>query len=103
MNLSELERKLITAARNHPPSDHVPFRFEKRVMSLVQSRPVMDRCALWARALWRSAAACVAVVLLLSAATFFLPHNTRPAAGDLSQDFEKTMLAAADQETDLSP
>jgi anti-sigma-K factor RskA len=103
MNFSELERKLMAAARNHPPSDRVPFRFEKRVMSRVQSRPALDRCALWAHALWRSAAACVAVVVLLGAVTFFLPHKTRPADGDLSQDFEKTMLAAADQEMDLSP
>ena len=29
MNLAELERKLIAAARANPPSDRVPYAFEK--------------------------------------------------------------------------
>jgi hypothetical protein len=102
MNLAELERKLIAAARSHPPDDRVPYAFAKRVMAQVQSRPAVDGLAMWASALWRSAAACLVVVLLVGAAAFFLPrapHSSR----DLSQDFENTMLAAADQETDLSP
>ena len=101
MNLSELERKLIAAARTHPPADRVPYAFAKRVRSLVEARPPVDNWALWAGALWRSAAACVAVVLLVGALSFFLPHDSH-SPRDLSQDFEKTMLAAASQETDLS-
>ena len=100
MNLAELERKLIAAARSQPPADRVPYAFSKRVMSLVQTRPAVDSWAMWATALWRSAAACVAVLLLVSALAFFLPHAPH-SPKDLSQDFEKTMLAAADQETDL--
>jgi anti-sigma-K factor RskA len=100
MNLAELERKLIAAARSQPPADRVPYAFAKRVMSLVQTRPVMDGWALWAGALWRSAAACVAVLLVVGALAFFLPPTTHPSS-DLSQDFENTMLAAADQEPDL--
>ena len=33
MNLAELERKLIAAARANPPSDRVPYAFEKRIMA----------------------------------------------------------------------
>jgi hypothetical protein len=102
MNLAELERKLIAAARSHPPDDRVPYAFSKRVMARVQSRPAVDGVALWANALWRSAAACLVVVLLVGAAAFFLPRATH-SSSDLSQDFETTMLSAADQETDLSP
>jgi anti-sigma-K factor RskA len=100
MNLTELERKLIAAARSHPPADRVPYAFAKRVMSQVQTRTVMDSWAMWAGALWRSAAACVAVLLVVGALAFFLPPAAHPA-NDLAQDFENTMLAAADQETDL--
>jgi hypothetical protein len=104
MNLAELEKKLIAAARQNPPSDRVPYAFEKRVMAHLKAMSHMDDWALWARALWRSAAACLAVVCLLSAVTLFTPDSTRPAHAsyDLSIDFEKTMLASVDQDADYS-
>ena len=40
MNLAELERKLIAAARANPPSDRVPYAFEKRIMARLAARPV---------------------------------------------------------------
>jgi hypothetical protein len=98
MNPSELHRKLIELARVHPPSDRVPFAFEKRVMALLAARPRVDHVALWAHALWRGAGVCVAFVLLFSAVTLLLP--SKKAANDLSQDFEKTMLSAVDQDGD---
>src|SRR5258707_13669391 len=94
MNLAELHRKFITAARAHPPSDQVPYAFEKRIMARLRSRPVLDEWALWARALWRAAAPCVAVMLLLSAWSFLAPGNT--SGTDLPQAFDNTVLAAAD-------
>lgn len=102
MNLDQLQRKLIAAARAHPPEDRVPYRFEKRVMSQLQAPPAVDNWALWARALWRSAVACFAVLIVVGALALFLPHAP-PASKDLSQDFENTMLSAAYQETDPSP
>ncbi len=101
MNPADLERKLITAARSHPPSDRVPYGFEKRIIALLKPRPVLDHYALWARALWRGAVACLAVMLLLGAFAVFNAGAPAPP-GDLSQDFENTMLAAVDQETDPS-
>ena len=98
MNLSELHRKLIAAARAYPPGDQVPYAFEKRMMALLASSPKVDPGALWARALWRGAGVCVAFVLLFSALTFLLP--SRSASNDLSQDFEKTMLSAVDSDGD---
>ena len=38
MNLAELERKLIAAARANPPSDRVPYAFEKRIMARLAAR-----------------------------------------------------------------
>lgn len=97
MKLPELQKKLISAARMQTVSDRVPYAFEKRVMAYIRSCPAVDVTALWAQALWRSAGACLAVVAVLGAVSIFTPHS-KPAPGDLSQDFEKTMLAALDSD-----
>ncbi|MFO1488857.1 MAG: hypothetical protein U1F65_10305 [Verrucomicrobiota bacterium] len=100
MKLPELEQKLIAAARAHPPGDQVPYAFAKRVSALLASRPVLDRWALWSQALWRGAAGCLLVVVLLGLASVFVSSNSG-SANDLSQDFENTMLASAPQDADL--
>ncbi len=98
MKLPELQQKLIAAARTTPLDDRVPYAFEKRITALLKARPVLDYWALWSRALWRSAAGSLAVMLLLATGSLFLPKNGG-ATGDLSQEFENTMLASADQDT----
>jgi hypothetical protein len=104
MDLVELKQKLIAAARSHPPSDRVPHAFEKRVMHLLRAKPVLDEWALWSRALWRSAAACLALVTVLGFVSYFTPAAAPPSGtNDLSQDFENTMLAAVDQDSDYQP
>jgi hypothetical protein len=97
MNLAELQHKLIAAARANPPGEHVPYAFEKRVMAHLKARPALDEWALWARALWRAAAPCVAIMLLLSAWSLFTAGGNGPAT-DLPQAFESTVLAAVDQD-----
>jgi hypothetical protein len=97
MNLAELEKKLVAAARANPPSEGVPYAFEKRIMARLATRPVMDDWALWARALWRAAAPCAAIMLLLGAWSFFAPPSSAPSS-DLSQQLEQTLLAAVDQD-----
>jgi hypothetical protein len=97
MKLDELHQKLIAAARANPPSDHVPFAFEKRIMARLPARLVPDEWALWSHALWRAAALCVAVMLLFTAWTFVAPTSAAPAS-DLSQEFENTLLAAVGQD-----
>src|SRR5947209_3399296 len=96
MNLSELERKLIGAAKANPPSDRVPYAFEKRIMARLTTRPVLDAWALWSSALWRAAAPCVAIMIMLGAWSLMVPASSAPA-NDLSQEFENTVLAAVDQ------
>ena len=92
---SELERRLICAARANPPSDRVPYAFEKRILARLPERPRPEASAFWARALWRAAAPCIVIVLLLGAWSFLSPSGSNL---DLSQQFESTMLAAVDQE-----
>jgi hypothetical protein len=95
MNLAELERKLIAAARAHPPSDHVPYAFERRIMARLGSRSAKDVAAFWAHSLWRAAGSCIAVVILLSALSFLSPADK---SQDLSQELDNLVLAAVDLE-----
>ena len=96
MKLSELQKKLIVAARANPPDDRVPYAFEKRITALLAARPALDRWALWSRALWRGAVGSLALLFVFGACSFFLPQNGG-GSNDLSQDFENAMLASADQ------
>ena len=95
MNLAELEKKLIAAARLNPPDDRVPYAFEKRITALIAARGA-DRWNFWTRGLWRAAFSCVAVALVCGAVSFFTPA-VADNGNDLSQDFENTLLASADQ------
>src|SRR6476659_10133566 len=96
MNLTELEKALLTAARSRPVNDAVPFAFEKRIMAQLKSLAIVDEWSWWARGLWRAVAPCVAVMLLLSAWSLYGPGYG--SGVDLSQDFENTVLAAVQQE-----
>lgn len=94
MNVNELERKLMAAARAHPPGDHVPYAFEKRIMALLPRVAPTDSMARWVRSLWQAAASCAMIALLCGAWAFF---NSASSGDDLSQNFETTMLASVGQ------
>jgi len=55
-----------------------------------------DCWSLWARGLWRAAAPCVAVMLVLGAWSWFTATPT--PSGDLSQELEHTLLVAVEQD-----
>src|ERR1041385_6226361 len=105
MNLESLQTKLLAAARANPPSERVPYAFAKRIRARLNEPIALDLSALWARALWRAAAPCVALTLLLGVWSFVhsndSPANTRANAAadneDFSQHFEQTMLATLDE------
>ena len=100
MNLAELQKKLIAAARANAPGDHVPYAFEKRVTALLASRVAPQNLDGWVRGLWRAAVSCVAVALLCGAWSLLTPAiapASATASTDLSQDLENTLLASADQ------
>jgi len=96
MNLDELQSKLTAAARLQAPDDRVPYAFEKRILALIASRAVADRWAFWSRGLWRAALSCAAVAIIFGVVSLFLPAAA-DNGNDLSQDFENTLLASADQ------
>jgi hypothetical protein len=97
MNLEDLQNKLIAAARAHPPSEAVPYAFERRITARIKALGMVDTWALWARGLWRAAGPCIAITLLFAAWSLFTaPGNS--SNSDISQDFDNTVLAAADLE-----
>lgn len=97
MNLAQLQRELLAAARTSAPSERVPYAFEKRVMARLPIRTAVDLSAIWARALWRAAVSCIALTILLSAWTWL--SAATPPNPDFSQVFESTVLAAANQDS----
>src|SRR5690349_13752253 len=109
MSLEQLHQKMLAAARANPPSDRVPYAFEKRIMARLAQAPKVDMWALWSHALWRAAAPCVAIALMLGAISYYHASTTTTdggkngivAGGDnaetLSQHFETTMLAAVNE------
>ena len=94
MNVHELHSKLIAAARQQRPRDSVPYGFERRIINRLKGLGVPDVWGLWAGALWRAAAPCVVLALAVTAWSL-LNNSSGVSSGDLSQEFENTVLAAA--------
>jgi len=96
MNVDDIQRHVIAAARANPPSDRVPYGFERRVMNRVLGVKAADAWAHWAAALWRAAAPCVAVALLLAVWSMLDGSgNGSGTSSDVSQQFENMVLAGA--------
>ncbi|HWF19258.1 MAG TPA: hypothetical protein VG754_08320 [Verrucomicrobiae bacterium] len=103
MNLAELQRKLIAAARANAPEDRVPYAFEKRIMARLAGQKAPDVWALWGRAFSRAAIYCVAFMLMLAAGSYFAPPPPASGSGNsvsLSQDVDQTLFAAVDNNSD---
>ncbi len=95
MDIAELQRRLLAAARANPPSAEVPYCFEKRVMARLAGRPRIDRLAFWETALWRAAAPCVAIMLLVGAWSF-ISADTGGSPEGFEVAFENTVLVPLD-------
>jgi len=95
MNLAELQKTLLAAARANPPSDDVPYAFEQRIMAQLAAKPAFDILATWNRTLWRAAAPCVAVTLLLGAWTRFAQRADSPRE-TLAADLESSLYLPFD-------
>lgn len=93
MNLTQLQHKLIAAARANPPADRVPYAFERRIMARLTSLPPTDQWTVWARLLWRAATPCLGVMILVSA--FVLATRSwRSSEAPLGDSLETTVYAA---------
>ena len=92
MNIAELQKKILAAARLMASSDHVPFAFEKRIMARIASETALDVWSLWSRLLWRAAGPCVAIMLVMSVWAAIAPDSSN-SPDSLAADLESTVLA----------
>ena len=101
LNLAELQRKLLAAARREAPRAQVPYAFEKRVMARLMARPEPAFQTGWVRALWSAAAVCSLVTLLTGAWSLHDRAGRRSADPALemsfAKDLEQTILDSADE------
>ena len=93
MNLDNLQRKLIAAARTQMPSDRVPLAFEKRIMARLEGA-CTDLLGAWSKALWRAAFGCVAIMLVSGVLSLWT--NSENGDPDFSQEFETAVFASAE-------
>src|ERR1043165_8517093 len=89
MRTEELQHKVLQAARALPVSEAVPYAFEKRVMAALAAAESVDVWALWSRLLWRAAAPCVGIMLVLSAWTMISSAGNTSAT--LAADLDRTV------------
>lgn len=94
MDTAKLNQKLIAAARHEVPSDRVPYAFEKRIMSRIADLRPVDVWALWGRALWRAAAPCVALTIIMGVWSY--QTNDPKSAPIQTADLEHAVLAPLD-------
>lgn len=92
MNVAELQKKILAAARLMASSDQVPFAFEKRIMARIASETAIDVWSLWSRLLWRAAGPCVAIMLVMSVWSAIAPDSSN-SPDSLAADLESTVLA----------
>jgi hypothetical protein len=97
MDIRRLHETLIAAARANPPGDAVPYAFEKRIAAQLRSLATEDPLKQWSLALWRAAAPCLGIMLLLGVWSF-TEEEGGLADPDLSQQMEHAVLAEVEQE-----
>ena len=99
MNINELETALVKTARSQPSDGHVPYAFEKRIMSRLTSAQAIPWFAC-GKSLWRAALACVVVTLLCGLWSFSAIKQNN--ADTFSQSFESAVYADIDQNVENS-
>ena len=97
MDIRKLHETLIRTARTNPPGDGVPYAFEKRIMARLRALAPEDPLRQWSHALWRAAALCLGIMLLLGAYSF-TEQRSNSSEADLSQQMEHAVLAEVEQE-----
>jgi|YelNatPaOPRAMG01_1025707.scaffolds.fasta_scaffold06989_5 hypothetical protein len=98
MNLDALYDKLMAAARADHPAQTVPYAFEQRILARLTSSTATDPWLSWAKLLRPAAAVSVGLALVVSSLTVIGlgDNDTSLASLSYGQDFESTLLVAAD-------
>jgi hypothetical protein len=92
MKAEMLRKRLLAAGKDQPAADSVPYAFERRIMSRLNSLKPLDPWMLWNRILWRFAGPCVALTLLAGAFSWF-GQPEPPATENLIIELETVLYA----------
>lgn len=92
MELETKRQKVIAVAKGEIPSTRVPYAFEKRIMAQLRNIK-LDPWAFWERALWKAAAGCAALVVVLAV----FDHESAAQPEDLSAVIQNTVYAAVQE------
>ena len=95
MDLEKLQKKLIAAAKLSPPSERVPYAFEKRIMARLTAPLHVDEWSICGRWLWRAVAPCMSVMAALGVWVLATMHP-EPENQNLEQAIENTLLSSDD-------
>jgi hypothetical protein len=95
MDLDKLQHQLMAAAKATPPSDHVPYAFEKRIMARLAAPLTVDVWAVWGRWLWRAVTPCASVMAALGVWVIATTHP-EPESPNIEQAIENTLLPGDD-------
>jgi hypothetical protein len=96
MKIEELEKKFRMAARAIPPSDQVPYAFEKRIMSRLVKDCATDFWSVWGQLLWKAATPFLAIMLFMSLWSAFELENKRDSE-TLAIDLERVVMSPVAQ------
>ena len=97
MNLDELHKKLIGAARHSPPRTDVPYAFEQRILArLRQARPAIDPWMAWGQGLWRASVPCIAVLGLVVAWNWIQPNLSSDSSAPYGDELEVAVVDGID-------
>lgn len=97
MKLNDMHNKVIAVAKKNPPSNHVPYAFEQRVMHRLASVTPHNHWALWGGPLWRAAVSCVAITVLCGVWSLTAAPHTE-SQESFSQAFESAVYAPPAQQ-----
>lgn len=92
MKLNQLHDKLIAVAKKNPVGDHVPYAFEKRIMSRLAAVKPQNGWALWGGPLWRGAVSCVAITVVCGVWSLASNRQTDSSAETFSQAFYTAVI-----------
>lgn len=92
MNAELLRQKLLASARAHPPSDRVPYAFEKRIMARLSGRELPDAWSAWGALLWRAVGPCFALMLVAGIGSYVI----HPTSEDLGSQLDAVLIADLD-------
>lgn len=101
MNLAKLQEKLLAAARLDRPSERVPYAFEQRIMTRIRhlAQESADFWTAWARMLWRAAAPCLGLTVVLVGMAMYT-GALRGTPLSLGEGLETTVYAVLTEPAD---